>query len=68
MHGSKINNNACKIYNNASHVNNLCLYGFCPGNYIILHNKLYVCAGHLHYTILPDAFSHDATAALQIYM
>ena len=34
----------------------------------ILHNELYVCAGHLHYTILPDAFSHDATAALQIYM
>jgi len=30
-------------------------------------NKLYVFAGHLHYTILPDRFSHNATADLQIH-
>ena len=30
-------------------------------------NKLYVFAGHLHYTILPDRFSHNVTADLQIH-
>ena len=40
-----------------------------PVKYIIMPVTLTICACMgfaLHYAILPDAFSHDATAALQM--